>query len=65
MDSLGEVSAEEWDLCFLYVFVHHVNNLQREYSMCSLFLKTERKEPYMVVHACSANYVGGQSTQLG
>jgi hypothetical protein len=33
--------------------------------MCSLCLKTERKDLYMVVHACSASYVGGLGTQQG
>jgi hypothetical protein len=40
---LGEVSAEEWDLCFLYVFFHHVNNYQREYFHVSLMFKNKKK----------------------
>jgi hypothetical protein len=32
--------------------------------MWSLCLKTERKEPYIVVHACSASYEGGLGTRL-
>jgi hypothetical protein len=43
VDGLGEVSAEEWDLCFLYVFFHHVNNYQREYFHVFLMFKNRKK----------------------
>jgi hypothetical protein len=43
VDGLGEVSAEEWDLCFLYVLLHHVNDYQREYFHVFLMFKNRKK----------------------
>jgi hypothetical protein len=43
VDGLGEVSAEEWDLCFVCVFFHHVNNYQREYFHVFLLFINKKK----------------------
>jgi hypothetical protein len=47
-----------FSLCIMWIII------KENIFMYSLCLKTERKEPYMVVHACSASDVGGLGTSL-
>jgi hypothetical protein len=42
VDGLEVTTAEEWDLCFLYVFFHHVNNYQRKYLHVFLMFKNKK-----------------------